>query len=86
MKYSGKGLAMLAAMMAATATDKNLFIFPNYINDKPYKENQSPEAKGLHEYECNGHFFYAHNDKEALKRAKKKGYWTENAEIKQINE
>ena len=85
MKYSGKGLAMLAAMMAAAATDKNLFAFPNYINDKPYVENQSPEAKGLHKYECNGYFFYAHNDKEALKRAKKKGYWTESAEIKQVN-
>lgn len=85
MKYSGKGLALLAAMMATTAGDKNLFVFPNYINDKPYVENQSPEAKGLREYECNGHFFYAHNDKEALKRAKKKGYWTENAEVKQID-
>lgn len=57
MKYSGKGLALLAAMMATTAGDKNLFVLPNYINDKPYVENQSPEAKGLREYECNGHFF-----------------------------
>ena len=85
MKYSGKGLALLAAIMTTSAANKNLFILPNYINDKPYVENQSPEAKGLHEYECNGHFFYAHNDKEALKRAKKKGYWTENAEVKQID-
>lgn len=75
MKYSGKGLAMLAAIMAAV---------PSY-SEPPYKENNSLEAKGLHEYECNGHFFYAHNDKEALKRAKKKGYWTENAEVKQID-
>ena len=85
MKHSGKGLMMLAAMMAATATDKNLFAAPYYNSEPPYKENNSPEAKGLHEYECNGHFFYAHNDKEALKRAKKKGYWIENTEIKQIN-
>lgn len=81
MKYSGKGLAMLAAMMAATATDKNLFAFSHYNSESPYKENNSSEAKGLHKYECNGRFFYAHNDKEALKRAKKKGYWTENSQI-----
>lgn len=79
-----KLIMMNAAMMAAM--DKNLFACPHYNNELPYKEDQSPEAKGLHEYECNGHFFYAHNDKEALKRAKKRGYWTENAEIKQIDE
>lgn len=85
MKYSDKALMMLAAMMAAAATDKNLFAVPHYNSESPYKENNSPEAKGLHKYECNGYFFYAHNDKEALKRAKKKGCWTENAEVKQIN-
>lgn len=85
MKYSVKGLATLAAMMAAVAINKNHFTSPHYNSELPYKENNSPEAKGLHKYECNGHFFYAHNDKEALKRAKKKGYWTENAEIKQID-
>lgn len=80
-----KSTSLLVAMMAAAVTDKNLFAAPYYAYDRPYIENQSPEAKGLHKYECNGYFFYAHNDKEALKRAKKKGYWTENAEIKQIN-
>lgn len=85
MKYSDKALLMLAAMMAAASTDKSLFASPHYNSEPSYKENNSPEAKGLHKYECNEHFFYAHNDKEALKRAKKKGYWTENAEIKQIN-
>lgn len=73
----------LLPFLLLSSSNKDIFAFPNTCN-KPYEEDTFPKAKGLSEYECNGHFFYAHNDNEALKRAKKKGYWSEGAIINKV--
>jgi hypothetical protein len=82
-----KMYGLLAPFLLAAATGKTRITATEngtYRTNNSYKENNSLEAKGLHTYKCNGFKFYAHNEKEALKRAKLRGYWKPNSCIVEV--
>ena len=71
-------LCMLTMAKEAGITTKGL---NGYESSNPYKENNTPEAKGLKLYSCNGIKFFAHNEREVIKRAKQRGLWKEGVKI-----
>lgn len=81
MKNKTKIASLLLPFLFAASQSTGATLNGSSRSKDAYRENNSPEAKGLHLYKCNGHKFYAHNDNEALKRAKIKGYWTKDAVI-----
>ena len=78
MKQKLTSAFLMYAMSLMTRTTSGL---GGYETSNPYKENNTPEAKGLKRYSCNGKEFFAHNEREAIKRAKQRGLWRENAKI-----
>lgn len=79
-----KKLSNLLPFLFLAASAGNATMNKSVPTSNAYKENNSPEAKGLHLYKCGKYEFFVHNDREALKRAKKRGYWTEKTVVVRV--